>query len=94
MTASHAVRPAKRRYNPINTRSRCYTGTASIFILAALVAVGAALDIDWTPFTTALTGMVPVLTLLVAGVIVAVITIAVLFKAVPWVAKLVTKFMH
>ena len=71
---------------------RKYTPVA--LIVGALALASLSLDIDWIAFTTALTGMLPTLTLLVAGVIASVVTIAVLFKAVPWLAHLVTRFMH
>lgn len=76
------IRSASRRVAPV--------GVAA-FLVAIVAAV--ALDIDWTPFTSAVTGIIPTLTILVAGVIVAVITIAVLFRSVRWLTRLVTSFM-
>jgi hypothetical protein len=67
----------------------------SVLALAA-VAVFAALSmsIDWSSFTDALTGVIPDVVALAAGVVAATLSIALITKGVRYVTHLATSFMR
>jgi hypothetical protein len=50
--------------------------------------------IDWSSFTDALTSVLPDVIALAAAVVATVVTISVIMKAVPYVARLATRFIH
>lgn len=64
-------------------------------VLATLsVVLALTMAIDWSSFTDAITAVLPDIVALAAAVVGVIVTIAVVMKAVPYIGKLVTRFMH
>jgi membrane protein YqaA with SNARE-associated domain len=66
--------------------------TAALFVLAAVGAL--TMSIDWSSFTDALTGVIPDVVALAAGVVAATLSIALITKGVRYVTHLATSFMR